>query len=467
MTDAEREALLVQFVKDHLSPKEDERHLISRRYLQLQGFLADRTFQHGSYPRYTSTTPVNDLDVMYVLPEEVRKARAAVDPSQLDLNDIVGSLAEELKRCYGSSARIVPEPPSVGIYFGDHDEFSMDVVPVVPANHDMFWVPDVAHLSIATRRATYRSYGSGSRPGVNWIKSDPKGYIAHATDLDGATNGRFRKATKALKKWRLRCREHYDQFPLQSFHLELAVTRIVQEQPGATCLDRITRSFERLPSFLSGRQFHDRADPTRYVDEYITTLSETDRLALQTEFDLAQRQWQAVLAARTAADFQAGLATFFGVQMPIAIRPIVAPTRFFHGMVRANGREGSEQFLADLGIGIDLRHTVRIDARVTQQGFREFMLREKGSPLRKKAELYFCIRSTSVPKPYSVKWKVKNTGEEASRLGQLRGEIIDDDGQEQRHESTKYWGNHYVHCYIIKDGMCVAADRIDVLIGSA
>ena len=40
--------------------------------------------------------------------------------------------------------------------------------------------------------------------------------------------------------------------------------------------------------------------------------------------------------------------------------------------------------------------------------------------------------------------------------GQLRGEITKDEGQQAKRESTKFTGDHYVECYIVKDGICVA-----------
>ena len=44
----------------------------------------------------------------------------------------------------------------------------------------------------------------------------------------------------------------------------------------------------------------------------------------------------------------------------------------------------------------------------------------------------------------------------------LRGQIIDDNGTEKRKEDTNFEGAHYVECYIIKNNVCVARDRIDV-----
>jgi hypothetical protein len=65
---------------------------------------------------------------------------------------------------------------------------------------------------------------------------------------------------------------------------------------------------------------------------------------------------------------------------------------------------------------------------------------------------------TNVPKPFTVKWQVLNTGHEAAAVNQLRGDFYDseDTTGEVRWESTKYAGTHWVEAFIIKNGTCVA-----------
>jgi hypothetical protein len=61
-------------------------------------------------------------------------------------------------------------------------------------------------------------------------------------------------------------------------------------------------------------------------------------------------------------------------------------------------------------------------------------------------------------------WKVRNVGAEAERRKMIRGQIVADDGRHERNERTDFHGEHYVEAYIIKDGVCVARDNIDVRI---
>ncbi|NIT99702.1 MAG: hypothetical protein GWN01_01780 [Nitrosopumilaceae archaeon] len=57
------------------------------------------------------------------------------------------------------------------------------------------------------------------------------------------------------------------------------------------------------------------------------------------------------------------------------------------------------------------------------------------------------------------KWKVKN--DDSSE--EPRGEISDHHTKNDP-ESSKYRGNHYVECYAIRDGVCIAKARQNVVI---
>lgn len=101
--------------------------------------------------------------------------------------------------------------------------------------------------------------------------------------------------------------------------------------------------------------------------------------------------------------------------------------------------------------------------RLHRRAFRPFDLPKRGNRVPKNRELLFTIE-TDVPRPCEVFWKVRNGGEEARADGGLRGEITRDDGSEQKTETTKYTGKHYVECYIVKNGQVVAKDRQVVIV---
>ena len=78
----------------------------------------------------------------------------------------------------------------------------------------------------------------------------------------------------------------------------------------------------------------------------------------------------------------------------------------------------------------------------------------------KKCEIdYKALRPLSLATA-KVKWQVVNTGAEAQAANQPRGEFNDSNIEKGgRHESTAYRGRHYVQCFLIKNGRCVAYSK--------
>ncbi len=74
--------------------------------------------------------------------------------------------------------------------------------------------------------------------------------------------------------------------------------------------------------------------------------------------------------------------------------------------------------------------------------------------------------STDAPYPYEIWWKVRNVGSNAERKNDIRGQI-EKQWHKTKHENSEFGGPHFVECYIIKDGECVAWKRLGVSIGEA
>ena len=81
--------------------------------------------------------------------------------------------------------------------------------------------------------------------------------------------------------------------------------------------------------------------------------------------------------------------------------------------------------------------------------------------LRLHKNLEFIIVENDVTPPYDIYWKVKNTGKIALQKNCLRGRIIKTNKTSQK-ERSDFQGNHFVECYIIKNGVCVAKSHLDV-----
>lgn len=112
---------------------------------------------------------------------------------------------------------------------------------------------------------------------------------------------------------------------------------------------------------------------------------------------------------------------------------------------------------------VNLRYVVNLDCKVKKDervvGWLNEMRRQHklllpGYNLNFEAQ-------TTVPKPYQVYWKVKNRGPVALEKDCIRGDIKLTN-KLTHFEPTSFRGDHYVECYIIKSGECVAKARIDV-----
>ena len=103
-------------------------------------------------------------------------------------------------------------------------------------------------------------------------------------------------------------------------------------------------------------------------------------------------------------------------------------------------------------------HAVTISASVRRNGFRTRHISSDASPLPKGVDIDFEAK-TGIPRPYKLFWQVVNTGPEAAAANDLRGGFGDIEvqrGGRRWHESTKYTGSHWVECFVVKDGRCLA-----------
>lgn len=303
--------ILNAHIRQNLSPTPEERAMISREYEFLCGVVGGDCFQSGSYSRFTSTTPVNDLDVIRQIPpaalsgDVLRKVGLGQDPGEFNPSEVLGKLANGIRAAYklaGRDVRVVVQSHSIGIYFGSKDDFSIDLVPAIASNRRnefgevIYWVPEIARLSKARR---VQEYERGAR--IGWMLSDPRGYIEDARRLN-EQNEDFRKLAKFARKWRQGCKRENSEFKLKSFHLELVVNTLFKQSPRFTTLDGVEAFFDELSRYVATPHFQDRADSTRYVDEYLNKLTASERADIEARIKAARSHVAAMIAAETEAD---------------------------------------------------------------------------------------------------------------------------------------------------------------------
>lgn len=233
-------------------------------------------------------------------------------------------------------------------------------------------------------------------------------------------------------------------------------------------------------------QFHDRLDETFYytmidiknrLELYIETYNPTDMsksLLLTSKDETKMINWKNRLESELNkmdtlfeedCDQNKAMAAWHGFfnhefwETSIEKRSF-QETSCSHGL---RSRGPTEMFIDEM-FPINALYHLTIDCEVTANGFRPQsllgMLRNK-LWLKRNRKLRFFIKETNAPSSCDIYWKVRNVGTEAENRNCTRGEIRKTGSKEHR-ESTDFWGPHYVECYLIHNGICIAVGRIDV-----
>ena len=126
----------------------------------------------------------------------------------------------------------------------------------------------------------------------------------------------------------------------------------------------------------------------------------------------------------------------------------------------------NEQFIEEM-FPVNQVYSCKISCIVSRNGWRPKPIGEFLSLLQRYLPHNFEIRCTmeytNCPPPYKIFWMVRNVGVEAERRNMLRGEIYERGNSIVEH--SNFFGKHYIECYIVKDGVCVAKDKVDIPIG--
>lgn len=125
----------------------------------------------------------------------------------------------------------------------------------------------------------------------------------------------------------------------------------------------------------------------------------------------------------------------------------------------------NEEYIEDI-VPVEEQFDVTISCTATRDGFRGHPLTyflNKFHLVPQKLHLTFSAKC-DIPGNYDVWWKVKNVGQEAKRRNYIRGEITRGNGKKSRihKESSVFYGPHYIECYVIKNGVCIAIGHLDV-----
>jgi hypothetical protein len=424
-------AKLFKEFRDALAVKNSEE--ISGRYKAITTRLnidywninSDTThcLQVGSYGRNTAIHGVSDLDMAFELPWEVY-ARF-----NKRTGNVQSQLLQEIKQCLAvryPTTNIWADSQVVVLEFTN---YRVEVLPAFKGEDGGYTFPD--------------SNDHGS-----WKKCWPRDEMTAVTEVNNRANRNLKHVCKMLRSWK---NEHGA--PMGGMLIDTLAYNFFR---GNTSYD--TKSYGSYPELMRD-VFQYLADQLEQ-DHWLAPGSK-DRVKSKGKFQTKAKKalgWcQEAIDTDTDKKKEKHWRKTFGNVFPTAEPAQKAYARF------KNTEEFIEKFFP-----VDISRELHIDSEVSEKG----AVKGNLSRMRKAFNwlplghgLKFFIDYCDVPAPCSVYWKIRNVGPLAEQKNQIRGQIVEDEGQYLRTETATFNGPHFVECFIVKDGVCVARDRIDVPLG--
>lgn len=377
----------------------------------------------GSYGRHTAIRGVSDLDMIFILPPDLRSSY----DSETGPKRILNRVRDALKTRYPNT-EIRVDQCVVRVQFTSN-RFKFEVQPAFENEDGSFDYPDTVAEA--------------------WKVTKPRAEISATRACNDRTSKNMRGLARMARAWK-----NANGVVMGGLLIDTLVHRFFSttsdyDSAGTESYDLMVRDFF---AFLAD-------EPDK---DYYFALGSNQRVAVKARFQpKAKKAYNRCLDAienegKTAANKK--WREVFSASAPLSSITLEAARAFIN----------TEEFIEDR-FPVDITHSVTIDCEVTQDGWRPASLREmlRGrSPLMANKGLKFKVTSCTVSYPYVLKWKVLNRGAEAERRNNIRGQIIESSHPTARHERTSFRGEHVVECFVVKDGIVVARDRIDVPISN-
>ncbi len=400
---------------------------LNKHYYDVEGDSASHIFIVGSVGRHTAIKGSSDLDIIFDLPISVyhQYNNYTSNGQSALIQDVKSVLLERYPK-----TDISGDGQVVVIAF---EKYIVELVPGFKNNDESFTYPD--------------THGGGS-----WKKTDPIPEQYECKQCDMASNGIFYDFCHILRCWKNK--------------IGLSI--------GGLLIDTLVYNHFVDNGYYSDKSFNDYLAILRNVFGYLKNQNrdQTFWYAVGSNQKVYNTDKGAFIEkAHTAfewlnnkTNFSEGvndiLIDLLGVDFPA--KTDNARLAHYDKYYRIRGTE-SEQFIEEL-FPVDIRYTLKIDCRVTQDGFRPRLLSEilrEHRWLSRRKQLDFYITYTNCPHPYSIFWKVRNVGEIAKSRNMIRGEIRCTNSSHQK-EHTDFYGPHYVECFLVKNDVCVARALINV-----
>lgn len=380
------------------------------------------------------------------------------------------------------------------LLYAEDTKFHLDILPSV-VSEDHFSLlerrftdlssNDIEALSIRITDKTLPNYKTDTNL-QNWLKSNPFGYAAWFNDRKMTTEKRrniplnesikplprYEKKKEPLQRVIQILKRHRDIMfggdehkPISIIITTLAAKSYRGETSIFDALINILSSMENHIKYIFSHEHQKKIawienpvnDTENFADKWADTPQKEEYFYLwinkakedfatvgQIEYTLAYRNLKGLLGTRAVNEGfrNAGLMQF--------INESYLPSEFDSTIFKVPHRENPKWPL-------NLKSHVEIHGHY-KNGKKSFTIFPT-MYIPKGCDIYFTA-GTNVKRPFDVYWQVVNTGEEAQSQGGLRGQIFHSKtlgkGGLRQKEFSSYTGTHWIQCFIVKDGICVA-----------
>jgi len=381
------------------------------------------SLQVGSYGRYTGINGISDLDMIYIMPSSKWDDYNKVNGQKKLLDDV----KKAISKTYSSSDISVDRCVVTVKFTKSH----IDVQPVFEVEDQDYKYPD--------------TYGDGA-----WKITKPRKEMDAMVEFEDNKNKNLRRLCKMARSWKNKHGVVMSGLLIDTLAYNFMKSTEEYDGKSYAYYDEMSRDFFK---YLY-EQPKDQKEYGALGSKQRVKVKKSFKRKSKKAYDLALE----AIAATTDKKKHNKWRDVYGNNFPKYVNE-EAEAKAINENYR-NTEEFIESFYQ-----VDIKYDLKIDCDVKQDGFREGLLREflyKKIKLKPFKSLRFYIERNDVPGPYEVKWKVTNRGEEALKRDNVRGNIMNDLGSNERIEATKFKGSHFVECYIIKDNKVVARDTIDV-----
>lgn len=421
---------------DNIKIPDEDADTISLRYHEITKSLnkkfrnteseTDNCLQVGSYGRWTGIKSISDLDMLYIMPKSLW------NNYKNDQYQILSDTKDAIKTRYPKTDIKVDRLVVVVQY----TNFKVEVQPVFEEYDDngesYFKYPD--------------TYYGGS-----WKVTKPRQEIAAMTEFVQTKNNNLRKLCKMTRAWKNKCGEAMGGLLVDTLAYNFLNSTEKYDSTAYSSYDKMVEDFF---CYLKDQEKQD----------YYLALGSRQRVkvkhdfrkAAKTAYEQSQKANAETDSAKKCKKWRVVFGGFFPLEEAVC------------ESARTYTYSNTEEYIENK-YPVDIRNYLRIDCNVSSDGFLTKKLRymlQTHLRLPVRRSLQFYIDKTDVEPPYTVLWKVRNRGEKAERRDMIRGQIIPSsfgkDENSIRKESTSFYGPHYVECYIVKNGVVVARDLIDV-----